>query len=170
MRTKRTRPGRGSQRRPAVRALTLLAAAAVVSGCSTTQPASAPVAHAGRRFVRRDRRWPDTVLPSVVTISASNGTVTATGSGEVIRDSGEIMTNNHVIALAANGGPINVLFSDGTDRARHPHRPRPADRPRGDQGRRRQDLAGDRDGNVEHPSRSASRSSPSAHPSASPAR
>ena len=52
-----------------------------------------------RSPVRATRpRWRTTVLPSVVTISASNGTVTATGSGEVIRDTGEIMTNNHVIA------------------------------------------------------------------------
>ena len=112
MRTKRTRPGRGWQRRPAVSALTLLAAA-VVSGCSTTQPASAPVAPPVTGSCDATS-VADTVVPSVVTISASNGTVTATGSGEVIRDTGEIMTNNHVIALAANGGPINVLFSDGT--------------------------------------------------------
>jgi len=91
----------------------VLLVAVVVSGCSTSQPASAPVSPPVTGSCDATS-VADTVLPSVVTVSVSNGTATATGSGEVIRDTGEIMTNNHVIALAANGGPINVLFSDGT--------------------------------------------------------
>ena len=86
----------------------------VVGGCSTKQPSSSPVStttvvgSCDATSVARQ------VLPSVVTISASNGTVVGTGSGEVVRESGEIMTNNHVIAVAAAGGPIDVLFSDGS--------------------------------------------------------
>jgi putative serine protease PepD len=57
----------------------------------------------------------DQVLPSVVTISARKGPVGGTGSGEVIRSDGYILTNNHVIAVAADGGTIDVLFSDGTE-------------------------------------------------------
>ena len=113
MRMKRTRPGRGSLRPRAVGALALLAMAVVLSACSTSQPASAPASTQVTGSCDATS-VADTVVPSVVTISASDGTVTATGSGDVIRDTGEIMTNNHVIALAANGGPINVLFSDGT--------------------------------------------------------
>lgn len=58
------------------------------------------------------------VLPSVVTIAVT-GTApdgqaaSATGSGEVIRSNGYILTNNHVIALAAQGGSITVLFDNG---------------------------------------------------------
>jgi putative serine protease PepD len=52
-------------------------------------------------------------LPSVVTISVTSGTAGGTGSGEFIRSSGEILTNNHVIAAAAGGGSIEVLLSDG---------------------------------------------------------
>jgi putative serine protease PepD len=52
-------------------------------------------------------------LPSVVTISVTNGTTGGTGSGEVIRDNGYILTNNHVIAPAARGGTVEVLFNDG---------------------------------------------------------
>lgn len=52
-------------------------------------------------------------LPSVVTISASSGEAGGTGSGEVIRDDGYILTNNHVISVAANGGQVSVLFNDG---------------------------------------------------------
>ena len=53
------------------------------------------------------------VLPSVVTISASGATGSGTGSGEVIRSDGYILTNNHVISPAASGGSLQVLFSDG---------------------------------------------------------
>lgn len=55
----------------------------------------------------------DAVLPSVVTLSVSNGGDRGSGSGEVIRAGGYILTNDHVISLAANGGAINVLFSNG---------------------------------------------------------
>ena len=52
-------------------------------------------------------------LPSVVTITARSGTQGGTGSGEIIKPGGYILTNNHVIAVAANGGQISVLYSDG---------------------------------------------------------
>jgi len=55
----------------------------------------------------------DKNLPSVVTISATNGTAGGTGSGEVIRSNGYILTNNHVISIAADGGQVAVLFNDG---------------------------------------------------------
>lgn len=60
------------------------------------------------------------VLPSVVTISVTgpvgaNGQPSGggTGSGEVIRADGYILTNNHVVAPAASGGSITVLFDNG---------------------------------------------------------
>jgi putative serine protease PepD len=52
-------------------------------------------------------------LPSVVTITATSGTSQSTGSGEVIRSGGYIVTNNHVIALAAAHGTITVHPSSG---------------------------------------------------------
>jgi putative serine protease PepD len=55
----------------------------------------------------------DHVIPSVVTISASGKGGAGTGSGEVIRSDGYILTNNHVIAIAANGGSVEILFADG---------------------------------------------------------
>ncbi|HEV2372458.1 MAG TPA: trypsin-like peptidase domain-containing protein [Streptosporangiaceae bacterium] len=55
----------------------------------------------------------DRVVPSVVTIAATGSGGGGTGSGEVIRSGGYILTNNHVIAIAANGGSVEVLFSDG---------------------------------------------------------
>jgi putative serine protease PepD len=54
------------------------------------------------------------VVPSVVTIAAHGPSGSGTGSGEVIRSDGYILTNNHVIAMAAvSGGSVEVLFSDG---------------------------------------------------------
>jgi putative serine protease PepD len=53
------------------------------------------------------------VTPSVVTISAAGKGGSGTGSGELIKSDGYILTNNHVIAIAANGGSVQVLFSDG---------------------------------------------------------
>jgi putative serine protease PepD len=52
-------------------------------------------------------------LPTVVTITARNGSAGGTGSGEIIRSNGYILTNNHVISVAADGGSVEVLFSDG---------------------------------------------------------
>lgn len=53
------------------------------------------------------------VLPAVVTISASNGSDGGVGTGEIVRKDGYIVTNNHVISVAANGGSIEVLYSSG---------------------------------------------------------
>jgi putative serine protease PepD len=52
-------------------------------------------------------------LPSVVRIDVHAGNAIGTGSGEVIRSDGYILTNNHVISAAADGGSISVLFHDG---------------------------------------------------------
>ena len=54
------------------------------------------------------------VLPSVVTIEVRSGASSSTGSGEIIRSDGYILTNNHVIAAAATSGSITVVFSDGS--------------------------------------------------------
>jgi putative serine protease PepD len=61
----------------------------------------------------------DEVIPSVVTIAASGsgGGGSGTGSGEVIRSDGYILTNNHVISIAASGGSVQVLFADGQTEA-----------------------------------------------------
>lgn len=58
----------------------------------------------------------DAVLPSVVTIQASVGDEGSTGSGVVIDGAGYVVTNNHVISVAANDptAKLQVIFSDGT--------------------------------------------------------
>jgi putative serine protease PepD len=59
----------------------------------------------------------DEVIPSVVTIAATGSSGSGTGSGEVIRSDGYILTNNHVISVAASGGSVQVLFADGQTEA-----------------------------------------------------
>jgi putative serine protease PepD len=50
----------------------------------------------------------------VVTIATHGPDGSGTGSGEVIKSDGYILTNNHVISIAAaSGGSVEVQFSDG---------------------------------------------------------
>ncbi|WP_371528283.1 trypsin-like peptidase domain-containing protein [Streptomyces sp. NBC_01283] len=55
-----------------------------------------------------------TALPSVVTIEAQGGNGEGgTGTGFVYDKQGHILTNNHVVASAADGGKLAATFSDG---------------------------------------------------------
>jgi len=54
------------------------------------------------------------VLPSVVKINVTGQSGSGSGSGIVISSDGEILTNNHVVAVAGNGGTLSVNFNDGT--------------------------------------------------------
>ncbi|GAB3209246.1 trypsin-like peptidase domain-containing protein [Nocardia tengchongensis] len=58
------------------------------------------------------------VMPAVVTVRAWLGDTGSTGSGVVIDGQGYIVTNNHVISLAANDksgkAKLDVVFSDGS--------------------------------------------------------
>ncbi|WP_206055663.1 trypsin-like peptidase domain-containing protein [Nocardioides sp. GY 10127] len=57
----------------------------------------------------------DTVLPSVVTISAEGADGSAgTGTGEIFAEGGYVLTNQHVIADAGDGGRIVLVYTDGT--------------------------------------------------------
>ncbi len=89
----------------------------VVGGCTSTATSSptSTATSASSATVSACAVTPvaDEVLPSVVTIAASSSEGSGTGSGEVIRSDGYILTNNHVISIAANGGSVEVLFSDG---------------------------------------------------------
>ena len=71
----------------------------------------------------------DQVIPSVVTISAQGSAGGGSGSGEVIRPAGYILTNNHVISPAASGG--NACPGDSTSPRSRRMAPRPAPTPPG---------------------------------------
>ena len=70
------------------------------------------------------------VLPATVMIQVGRGT----GSGFLIDREGRIVTNNHVVAGAADGSRIRVIYSDGRRRQRRAGRSEPFLRHRGDQG------------------------------------
>ena len=53
-------------------------------------------------------------LPSVVTIQALGAAGSGTGSGEIIRGEGYVLTNDHVIAPAGSAGQVRVVLDDGT--------------------------------------------------------
>jgi putative serine protease PepD len=54
------------------------------------------------------------VLPSVVKIDVQGAQGEGSGSGIVINSDGDILTNNHVVALAGQDGRMSVSFNDGT--------------------------------------------------------
>ena len=93
-----------------------VAAGAALAGCSSSGSSSGS---SGSTSASSDvgcavTSVADKVLPSVVTIAAAGAAGAGTGSGEVIKSDGYILTNNHVIAIAVNGGKVEVTFSDGT--------------------------------------------------------
>ncbi|HET8642970.1 MAG TPA: trypsin-like peptidase domain-containing protein [Pseudonocardiaceae bacterium] len=53
------------------------------------------------------------VLPSVVQLQVEGRTTAGEGSGIVLSGDGLILTNNHVVEAAANGGSMIAVFSDG---------------------------------------------------------
>ncbi|HSV38376.1 MAG TPA: trypsin-like peptidase domain-containing protein [Nocardioidaceae bacterium] len=54
------------------------------------------------------------VLPSVVKINVSGQGGSGSGSGIIVGSDGVILTNNHVVDVAGDGGSITVNFNDGT--------------------------------------------------------
>jgi putative serine protease PepD len=62
------------------------------------------------------------ISPSIVTVEVSGqatnqfggtSSLSDTGSGIIIRDTGYILTNNHVVAAAVGGGSVHVTLNDG---------------------------------------------------------
>jgi putative serine protease PepD len=91
--------------------------AGIVAATSSSTPAAASTTtsagSSGQVSVCDVTSVANKVIPSVVTISARGTGGAGTGSGEVIKSDGYILTNNHVIAIAADGGSVEVQFSDG---------------------------------------------------------
>ena len=79
----------------------------VTIGSAATTPASASQATPGSVATVAAK-----ILPSVVSIEVKLGNGGDTGSGVVISKSGYVLTNNHVVQPATNGGKLSVIFAD----------------------------------------------------------
>lgn len=75
---------------------------------STVSQSQAPAADGSVESVAQ------AVLPSVVKIDVTGQQGSGSGSGIILTADGTILTNNHVVELAADGGSIKVSFDDGT--------------------------------------------------------
>jgi putative serine protease PepD len=75
---------------------------------STVSQSQAPAADGSVESVAQK------VLPSVVKIDVTGQQGSGSGSGIILTADGTILTNNHVVELAAEGGSIEVSFDDGS--------------------------------------------------------
>jgi putative serine protease PepD len=80
---------------------------------STATVASGTVVKGGTSPTETLAKVAAAVQPSVVSIKVSASGGTDEGSGVIMTSNGAILTNNHVISAAANGGTITVTFSNG---------------------------------------------------------
>ena len=55
------------------------------------------------------------LLPSVTQVNVAGGGQAGSGTGIIISSDGQILTNNHVVESAADGGSITVAFNDGSN-------------------------------------------------------
>jgi putative serine protease PepD len=125
------RPGEPGRPRRGRALLAVAAVAAVVGGLvgggtvalvdhNSTSPVAASVSRTGATAPNTPASANGTVSgaaaaisPSVVTLAVQGDNASATGSGVVVRSDGYILTNDHVVSVAANRGTITATFADG---------------------------------------------------------
>ncbi len=89
-----------------------LASSAGIGGTSGTQVNPQDPAALSPRADNSIAAIAKNMLPTVVTIIVRAGNGGDTGSGFVIRQDGYILTNNHVVEAAADGGSVQVQFQN----------------------------------------------------------
>ena len=78
------------------------------------------------------------LLPSVIQVNVAGGGQAGSGTGIIISSDGQILTNNHVVESAADGGINHRRVQRRQQRQGRDPRPRCHHRPRGHQGRRQE--------------------------------
>ena len=78
---------------------------------TTSQVVSTPAKPAAEGSVEQVAQE---VLPSVVKIDVAGPQEAGSGSGIILSSDGQILTNNHVVAIAGDSGSISVSFNDGS--------------------------------------------------------
>ncbi|WP_341923682.1 trypsin-like peptidase domain-containing protein [Nocardioides psychrotolerans] len=86
-------------------------ASAAASERTTSQVVSTPDSAAPEGSVEQVA---SSVLPSVVKLDVSGADGAGSGSGIILSSDGQILTNDHVVEVAGEGGDITVSFNDGT--------------------------------------------------------
>ncbi|WP_309646865.1 trypsin-like peptidase domain-containing protein [Nocardioides sp.] len=86
-------------------------ASAAASERTTSQVVSTPDSDAPEGSVEQVA---SSVLPSVVKLDVSGADGAGSGSGIILSSDGQILTNDHVVEVAGEGGEITVSFNDGT--------------------------------------------------------
>ncbi|GEP36590.1 hypothetical protein NPS01_02530 [Nocardioides psychrotolerans] len=84
---------------------------AAASERTTSQVVSTPDSDAPEGSVEQVA---SSVLPSVVKLDVSGADGAGSGSGIILSSDGQILTNDHVVEVAGEGGEITVSFNDGT--------------------------------------------------------
>jgi putative serine protease PepD len=86
------------------------------SGGGSTSTTTSPVASSPDRAAADGsvEQVAGTVLPSVVKLDVAGAEGQGSGSGIILSADGLILTNEHVAALAGDGGEITVSFTDGS--------------------------------------------------------
>ena len=103
--------------------LVLVVVVALIAGAIGASIGSTTTQNIGANLVQTENvveRAPGSIaalaarlIPAVVSIAVSGGRNSGTGSGFFLDSDGFILTNNHVVESAANGGRITVETSDG---------------------------------------------------------
>ncbi len=88
-------------------------AVAALVGQGTTYASPTAVQPASNKSATGIAAIAGAVQPSVVSVTVMTQMGQGEGSGVILRSDGTIMTNNHVVADASQGGQITVKFSDG---------------------------------------------------------
>lgn len=111
----------------AVAAIVAAGTTAVVTGADSASPASTSASSTANRAAGTGAgpvaagtgtavNWTgvaSAVEPSVVAISVSSQRGGGEGSGVILDSAGRVLTNNHVVAGASQGGQLTVTLSDG---------------------------------------------------------
>jgi putative serine protease PepD len=86
---------------------------AVIGNNTTTYSSPTAVKAASNKGATGVTAIAQAVQPSVVSITVTTAQSQSEGTGVIIRSDGMILTNNHVVADASQGGQIAVKFSNG---------------------------------------------------------
>ncbi|SFB48280.1 putative serine protease PepD [Amycolatopsis marina] len=91
----------------------LVAGDATSGGAGNSLDAPQPAKQTGNAPAGSVESVAQKVLPSVVQLQVTGRAGSGEGSGFVISEDGYILTNNHVVQAAADGGQIQVAFQNG---------------------------------------------------------